>query len=670
MRPNSGYIPVEIRAPLRGLYVDAPSTQIDPSFSPRMLNVDIRSNVVSKRSGYHEIYDVTLDGDVMGLVDFQTLALARTFIAFTTTRQYELDEGNDTWNDITATKQSHLIQAVDTGSNWFKISGDHRSVFTVSSRFAVEESTQNNGDYVVTAVAYSGGLTQIDVASVTNSTADGIIVGVEHTVTVVDQGTKTFTVAGDQSGIYATDDIIVIEDSTDIDGYYTVSSVGTGGGNTTIVVTEAIPGSTADGNIQKLQLLTTIGTDYFDWVIATDDNYHRIYVTNGRDRVRYWDGAGRFIVWYPEYPNFVTCQTLEVFYSHLVLGNVTTSSTETKLVAWSDTSDFEEFEDNNSGTLLIPALSGEIKRVETLGDRLIIYSNDSIGSLMYLGYPVVFSAEVLLQGSRLVSGQAIVSIGSAHLYCSEENVFFFDGTRSIRAVGDSIKDLYTQELNTEYGSRLFTFNDVARGLIYIVVPVSSTVSTTFVLNYNIFDLRKFVWTQITFTDRPQALGFYIRRSSPSWVDPPDVPWEDDYGIWYDEGERVNFPVRVLGSGSEVFMCDEIAGTDDGTDVTATFETKDFVVPEADQSLLGRWGELELDLAGDEVSIYYSTDQGQTWEYPTSDQKGVFTQNLVGGFESYRINLDVVSRTLRIKLSSTNYFAFRWLRLWVRPSGPR
>lgn len=68
-----------------------------------------------------------------------------------------------------------------------------------------------------------------------------------YAITGVNQGTKTFTVAGDQTGNFAPADELRVYGSTGNNDIYTIVSVTLNTGNTDIVVTEAIPDATVDG---------------------------------------------------------------------------------------------------------------------------------------------------------------------------------------------------------------------------------------------------------------------------------------------------------------------------------------------------------------------------------------------------------------------------------------
>lgn len=673
MRPDSGYVPVESRHPLRGLNVSDPPTQMDPAFSPSLLNMLIRDGEAFKRAGYFEFVSQALNGIVLAIIDFQKLDDTRDLVVITTTRQYLYNTGTNVWDDITAMEGVYSIAEADDSDDWFKVYGDVTGLFIVGSEFIVTESTDNDATYVVDAVVYDSttGLTRLEVSGALSSdTADGLITGPRYVVTTVDEPGNWVEVTGDITGLISVGSTrIVIEESTGNDGVYTVSAKSFGGGVTRLTLTEDFSDTTNDGVVKIITESTTIAGDYIDWVIGTDTNHHRLYVTNGRDRIIVFDGTmSRFQTWHPKFKDFTTCRTIEVYFGLLVLGNVTTTSAEPKSIAWSDTASFDDFISGDSGTLLIPAIQGLIQRFEILGDRLIIYADDTIASLTYVGGAVLIAAEIILQNVRLVSARGVVSFGSAHMYVSQENIYFFDGTRSIRGVGDTIRKQLKQDLSLNNRHRLFAFNDVAKRIIFIVVPISATDSVHYSLDYDIFDLRAFKWTKGEFSDTPECMGWFSRRSGGlGWDDPPDIFWDQDNGRWYDESETADYPVRAMGSGSRVYLMDDtVLIDDDAPEFLAFYETRDFVVPQGiDISELGRWGEIQADLSGSKISVYYSTSEGDAWTLVVEDQPLD-----PGGFREYRFPVDASARTLRVRFESDKFFALRWIRVWVRSGGPR
>lgn len=592
---------VDALHPLLGLNSEDPSTQMDLSYATKAENILIRDGKASRRTGYFELIAtaVPASAEVMAMIDFELLDGTRQFVVVTDKMVLRFDSTNDLWVDIsplTDPATAYNITAVDTATDKFTIAGNHASEFTVGGGFQVKGSSAGVHDRGYTVV------TATDVAS-----------------------------------------------------------------DTEIVVTFDITSSSVSGNIDTLDLLTAQDGDDVDFVTGTDATKHRLFITNNRDEIMTWDGSTttRFLIWrltanYPSTPSKIVCKTLNVFFDHLVLGAVALSGTAatSKSVIWSDVIDFDEFVTGTSGETLLPGLSGAILSLETIGDRLAIYSNDTIAMMLFVGFPLIFSFEIVVENTRLVSARAIVPFGPAHLYCSQENFYFFDGTRNIRPVGDRIRVLYKQDLDITIGNRLFTFNDVNRRLIFITVPRTSTVSSTFVFDYSVFDLKKFRWTRYEYNDRPTSMGTFLKRSAiPSWLDPPLINWDEDTGIWDEASEKVDFPLRVLGAKSQVFIMDEIITTDDTIAVTATYESVDFVVPEADISHIGRWLEIEGDFSGNEVEVLFSTDQGATF---TSAETLTLTSISV----NRTVFIDTIGRTLRIQLKSNKQFSVRWLRIWT------
>jgi hypothetical protein len=74
-------------------------------------------------------------------------------------------------------------------------------------------------------------------------------------ITAIDQGTKTITVIGDHTTTMGTGETLQISGSTGNDGSYTSTGATLSGGNTEVVVSEAIPDGTADGTLYTEAML-------------------------------------------------------------------------------------------------------------------------------------------------------------------------------------------------------------------------------------------------------------------------------------------------------------------------------------------------------------------------------------------------------------------------------
>jgi hypothetical protein len=407
--------------------------------------------------------------------------------------------------------------------------------------------------------------------------------------------------------------------------------------------------------------------DVVDWVVGTDETEGRIVIlTNGKDTPWWWNGTGNAEEFEPTYTGFVTAKTLTVYRDHLVLGNVETSSREPFLVAWSDTGDFFDFESGNSGANLLADSKGEIEALRTLGDRVMVYSEDSISAMLFLGGTVMFNFEQTVQNTRLLSPRAISAIGPFHVYASQENFYLLDGSRLVRPIGDRVYREYRELVDLSLNRRAFSFHDAVRHLVYFVIPTSTTGGRVYVLEYNVYDPDQHRWMVYDFIERPTAMGEKVREatllySSGSLV---GLSYLDMTGSYNSAGARAGFPTRMIAIDGEVFRNDDIVSRDGDAVIRGSYETVDFTSPEGFQSQSTRWIELEVDAKGNEVLIEASSDKGQTW-------KVLKDLSLASQWRTYKIRFDMTSETLRLRffndlMSST--FAIRWIRLWGRPGG--
>lgn len=608
MKPNTGYVCVESKPPLRGLATNFPSNKIPSEFSPNLLNCVIRDGQVFRRAGGNQLGQ-QLVGVVLDMANFGPLGEAQPLVVLTSKRQYAYDESTDKFVDLTPNQTAYAIIAIGTAGSYFEIAGDHVAEFTVLQDIPV--------------------------------------------------------VGGVNEGVYAIGTISLV------------------GGNTRLGTVPPSPTQTIAGNIVVADELTTGPTDFINSVAITDLNSHRFLMTNGKDSPLVWDGdlGNEFEEWAPNYTNFVTCKTFEVFSEHLFLGWVITSVGEPLGLAWSAAGDFDEFETGDSGFQLMYQLGTGIRALKVLGDRIAIYSNDTIMTGVFVGLPAVFIFEVVIpNGIRLVGPKAIASINVGHVFLSEENIYLFDGTRGLRVLGDSIYTDYKQFKDFANLQRTTLLNDFAKRTIYFAVPFQGSRTTVYTARYDVFNLADIVWAKEEYEDNVRSWGYHINVTEIlTWEDAPwetnNTPWRDEIGIWSEESEQIGFPIRVYGTpeGRVVIVTEGIA-SDRGEDVVQFYETKDFEVPELEgspigglgtgESLLGRWTEIEFEAAGIGFTVMYSVDRGRVYN--------LFQEvELQETFVTYRIPIDHVGRTLRVRFQSfQDGWSLRTVRAWVRPGGPQ
>lgn len=413
--------------------------------------------------------------------------------------------------------------------------------------------------------------------------------------------------------------------------------------------------------------------DTIDWsvLIGTDDDDEAakwFVFTNGKDKPRYWDGTmDKFGLYEPDIPSFVTCRAIAQFYGHVVLANVTTTDQARQAVIWSDTGKLLDFTGENSGLQTVTEASGDLLRLIPLGDRLVIYADNSISMIAYVGGSIIYSFETSLQETRLVSPRCVVNIGPFHVFMSQEDIVLFDGSRLTTPIGQKIYREYREILSVEHRERSFAFHDSAKRTIWFAVPIDDATSIFYTLEYNLQDYNASVWLRQRTAARPYALGFFSRDNTLAWDSPAlaGLSWNQITFTWGQASLRKAFPVRVIGTSSRVLLNDETLPNDSNTVIESYWDSIDFTVPGAFESENGRWLEIEIELSGIEVDVYISIDEGETYTL-------LEHLELTPKFVVYKVLCDVVSPHTRVRLKNacldSDFLFTGFLRLWCTPAG--
>jgi len=690
MKPHSGYSPVESKFPFRGLATSYPPNRIPPEYSPDLLNVTIRDGIVRRRAGYAKLGQ-TLDGVVLGITEFAKIGSSDVTVVFTSLAQYYYDAANDVWVDISIeTPWTYSIVTVPstttlTVAEDLTTASNHMDVGT---HFVIHGSVSNDGTYtVVTAAASPTLITFTPALADASDTTGNVIVSRRETITGANAGADIFTVGIDTTGFMSVGDTIYVNESASNDGVYTISAISFGGGTTSITVDQDFASSSTSGRItHRVDRVYSEG-DIVNFETAVDIDFKRLIMTNGVDNPIQWfgDTAGdeHFLRWSIDLASFSTMNTIKVFKEHLMLGGVNAADNEPQLMAWSDTGKFGDFSDGNSGSQLLYELTTGIQQLVNLGDRVIVYSKDAIASGIFVGGTFIFAFETVIpEGIRLASSKAIVSINVGHVYASEENFYMFDGSRGLRTLADTIRTDYKALKDQDTIYKMASINDFSKRTIFVAVPTQDTLGIIYSLEYDSFNLAQRVWAKERYVDVPRAFGFWTNTVSYTWEDTtiekalavtlgnanggggvPALHWEDEVGSWANEGQQADFPVRIFGDASgNVYSINEGVISDNGTNSPGFFETGDFTVPEEFLSTFGRWGEVEFEAKGDDVKVSI------VHEGVTTVVEAVLS--LDGNMDTYRLPVDVTSRSLRVRFDFDKYFELRWVKSWVKEGAPR
>lgn len=208
-----------------------------------------------------------------------------------------------------------------------------------------------------------------------------------------------------------------------------------------------------------------------------------------------------------------------------------------------------------------------IMGMHQLKRSLIIYRERSIEAMRYVGYPNVFAFATVETGTGLIAPGALVDLGDAHIFCGPDNIWQYDGV-TLRAIGDPIKETFFNMLDPSKKSkvRMFYVEETDDVILAFSQNDENNHDKAFVYNVALNQ-----WSG-PIDMNSIAYGWYDRQESMTWNNATGT-WDDYDDSWDGRRFRSNNPLSLMGNSSGyVYILGESEQMD-GSDFTATFETK-------------------------------------------------------------------------------------------------
>lgn len=125
---------------------------------------------------------------------------------------------------------------------------------------------------------------------------------------------------------------------------------------------------------------------------------------------------------------------------------------------------------------LLVSAPGPIRAMRRLGSNVVIYKDRSIFVGSYVGASAGVWQWSLIPGDIGCSSQeAVVNIGTAHLFIGETDIYAFDGSRPV-PIGAPLRSWFFARLNRSYQYRIAALHDRVAGLVYWFYPTSASAS--------------------------------------------------------------------------------------------------------------------------------------------------------------------------------------------------
>lgn len=471
--------------------------------------------------------------------------------------------------------------------------------------------------------------------------------GTSTTCTAGEPAGETSIVVASISGFGDADFIgIILDDGTQ----HRTTINGAPSGNT-IVIDDGIPsGRSVDVGAPLIKAIDLSGSDDIPISIVTLPSHDWMVFTNGVDTPKRFDGTTvEDISNLPSGGNTI-CRLVALNNNHLVLLNTIEGGTSyPQRVRRSDTGNPEEWVTGNAGYDDLYDSEDFIVAYEELGPYGIIYRERSLIRMEYEASDFrLFFFESVVTGEGALNQDSVINLGDSHIIFGNANIYEYRGGFSLEPIGEKIYyEMFgvAGQLNPAFRGRMFAFYVEELDEVWFFFPAESSEKPNKVLRHQVGSKA---WYFRTVGEEFAGYGFYQLQANRKW-NALVGSWLDQTWQWRSSKLRANSPTTLLcGAVDQVYEYDYVENTDNGTEITWVFETKDFSAGN---------GRILLDSvrmkAKGSFLLEYSTDLGANWD--------VYENLTLGGSVVRKDSfLQVDADRIRFRFSGTaGGFALHW-----------
>ena len=206
-------------------------------------------------------------------------------------------------------------------------------------------------------------------------------------------------------------------------------------------------------------------------------------LTNGLDVPQSLTQAGSLFTDLPDWPATLLCKAIVPFKNHLVALNLTDSGTEKPFtIRWSDaipagaatngaTTWNTASTASASAETSISSAEGHILNAMQLGNELIIYLEDSIYALNFVGGAFTFQLRQRFKDTGLFAKDAVVDLGNgSHVLMTTDDVVVHNGNSINSVIEDRAKTFLFGQIDSGAAHKTFMVHNKIKSEVWICYP--------------------------------------------------------------------------------------------------------------------------------------------------------------------------------------------------------
>ena len=227
-----------------------------------------------------------------------------------------------------------------------------------------------------------------------------------------------------------------------------------------------------------------------------------LVVCNGIDAPQSFTQGGSVFADLAQWPSTLKCKTIVPFRNHLIALNLTDSASGSAVakpftIRWSDAIPVGT-DNNGTNTWVTSAAAseaaetslmgtkGHILNAVQLGNLLMVYKEDSIYSLSYVGGAFTFNVREVFKDTGLFSRDAVLDLGNGkHVVMITNDVVVHDGNSIKSIIDDQMKTFLFSEIDSVNYFKTFMVHNKIKNEVWICFPAtgSTYADTALIWNY-------------------------------------------------------------------------------------------------------------------------------------------------------------------------------------------
>ena len=417
----------------------------------------------------------------------------------------------------------------------------------------------------------------------------------------------------------------------------------------------------------------------------TSTNLNGIVVaTNGYDTPQEWPitaGSPSLTTPYKELRNWPSgnkCKVIRSFRTFLVGLNWERSNEEPRLVKWSTEATYGSVpatwseSDNtlDAGEYQLADTAGDIVDGLPIGDSFLIYKNDAIYIMNYVGTPYIFSFKLLSPTIGCLAKNAVAEYEGGHFFIGNSDFYLCNGQQVTPLLPERLRRTVYDELNGDNYNKCFVAADYVKNEMIAASPAGSSTVCDKAIIWN--------WKTNTFSKRDLpdtshiASGIVSISAGATWNSITST-WNTGAGAWgatnYDNvAENLVF---ADVTNTKIYR-DNKGNTKDGSTMTSYIQRTGYDLddPQTVKFVSAIYPQVEVS-GNNSVNVYIasqmSTEDGVSWNPETGGAPYLFNPN-----DQSKVSCRVSGKYFGVKIESAGDFDWKLhgLAFEVKPRGKR